>query len=40
MQELAVIKATIVKGKAPMRNNEHTDALPGNLIGGPLAAFV
>jgi hypothetical protein len=32
VQELVVIKATIVNGKAPMRNNEHTDALPGNLI--------
>jgi N-acyl-D-aspartate/D-glutamate deacylase len=32
------IKATIVNGQVLMRNNEHTGALPGKLIRGPLAA--
>ena len=32
------IKATIVNGEVLMRNNEHTGALPGKLLRGPLAA--
>jgi N-acyl-D-amino-acid deacylase len=32
------IKATIVNGEVLMRNNEHTGALPGQLLRGPLAA--
>ena len=31
------IKATIVNGEVLMRDNEHTGALPGQLIRGPLA---
>jgi len=31
------IKATIVNGEVLMRNNEHTGALPGKLLRGPLA---
>jgi len=31
------IKATIVNGEVLMRNNEHTSALPGQLLRGPLA---
>ena len=29
--------ATIVNGEVLMRNNEHTGALPGQLLRGPLA---
>jgi N-acyl-D-aspartate/D-glutamate deacylase len=32
------ILATIVAGQVVLRNNEHTGALPGKLIRGPLAA--
>jgi len=32
------IKATIVNGEVLLRNNEHTGALPGKLLRGPLAA--
>jgi N-acyl-D-amino-acid deacylase len=32
------IKATIVNGEVLLRNNEHTGALPGRLLRGPLAA--
>ena len=32
------ILATIVNGEVLMRNNEHTGALPGRLLRGPLAA--
>lgn len=31
------IKATIVNGEVLLRNNEHTGALPGKLLRGPLA---
>jgi len=31
------IKATIVNGEVLMRNNEHTGAVPGKLLRGPLA---
>jgi N-acyl-D-aspartate/D-glutamate deacylase len=37
-QKSVGIKATIVNGQVLMRNNEHTGALPGKLIRGPLAA--
>ena len=37
-QKSVGIKATIVNGEVLMRNNEHTGALPGKLIRGPLAA--
>jgi N-acyl-D-amino-acid deacylase len=37
-QKSAGIKATIVNGEVLMRNNEHTGALPGRLLRGPLAA--
>jgi CO/xanthine dehydrogenase Mo-binding subunit len=38
-QRLAVPAAdlTIVNGEVLMRNNEHTGALPGKLLRGPLA---
>ena len=29
--------ATVVNGKVVLRNNEHTGALPGKLLRGPLA---
>ena len=29
--------ATIVNGEVVLRNNEHTGALPGQLLRGPLA---
>ena len=32
------ILATIVAGEVLMRNNEHTGALPGRVLRGPLAA--
>jgi N-acyl-D-aspartate/D-glutamate deacylase len=32
------IKATVVNGEVLLRNNEHTGALPGKLLRGPLAA--
>jgi N-acyl-D-amino-acid deacylase len=31
------IKVTIVNGEVLMRNNEHTGALPGQLLRGSLA---
>ena len=31
------IRATVVNGEVLMRNNEHTGALPGKLLRGPLA---
>jgi N-acyl-D-aspartate/D-glutamate deacylase len=31
------IMATIVNGQVLMRNNEHTGALPGQVMRGPLA---
>ncbi len=37
-QKSVGIKATIVNGQVLMRENEHTGALPGQLIRGPLAA--
>ncbi|ETW93583.1 MAG: hypothetical protein ETSY1_38560 [Candidatus Entotheonella factor] len=36
-QKSAGIAATVVNGEVLMRNNEHTGALPGQLIRGPLA---
>ncbi len=36
-QKSVGIKATIVNGEVLMRNNEHTGALPGRLLRGPLA---
>jgi N-acyl-D-aspartate/D-glutamate deacylase len=32
------LKATVVNGQVLLRNNEHTGALPGQLLRGPLAA--
>ena len=32
------LKATVVNGEVVLRNNEHTGALPGKLLRGPLAA--
>jgi N-acyl-D-amino-acid deacylase len=32
------IMATIVNGEVLMRKNEHTGALPGKLLRGPLVA--
>jgi N-acyl-D-amino-acid deacylase len=37
-QKSVGIKATIVNGEVLLRNNEHTGALPGKLLRGPLAA--
>ncbi len=37
-QKSVGIKATIVNGEVLMRNNEHSGALPGKLLRGPLAA--
>jgi len=37
-QKSAGIAATVVNGEVLMRHNEHTGALPGQLIRGPLAA--
>jgi N-acyl-D-amino-acid deacylase len=36
-QKAAGIMATIVNGEVVLRNNEHTGALPGQLLRGPLA---
>ena len=36
-QKSVGIKATVVNGEVLMRDNEHTGALPGQLIRGPLA---
>jgi N-acyl-D-aspartate/D-glutamate deacylase len=32
------IKATVVNGETVLKDNEHTGALPGRLVRGPLAA--
>jgi N-acyl-D-amino-acid deacylase len=37
-QKSVGIKATIVNGEVLMRNNDHSGALPGKLLRGPLAA--
>ncbi|HXW83655.1 MAG TPA: amidohydrolase family protein [Candidatus Binataceae bacterium] len=37
-QKATGILATVVNGEVMMRNNEHTGALPGRLLRGPLAA--
>jgi N-acyl-D-amino-acid deacylase len=37
-QKAIGIKATIVNGQVLLRDNEHTGALPGKLLRGPLAA--
>jgi N-acyl-D-amino-acid deacylase len=37
-QKSVGIKATIVNGEVLMRDNEHSGALPGRLLRGPLAA--
>jgi N-acyl-D-aspartate/D-glutamate deacylase len=37
-QKATGIMATIVNGEVLLRNNEHTGALPGRLLRGPLAA--
>jgi N-acyl-D-amino-acid deacylase len=37
-QKASGILATIVNGEVLLRNNEHTGALPGKLLRGPLAA--
>ncbi len=31
------IHATVINGQTVLRNNEHTGALPGKLLRGPLA---
>jgi N-acyl-D-amino-acid deacylase len=36
-QKAEGILATIVNGEVVLRNNEHTGALPGRLLRGPLA---
>jgi N-acyl-D-aspartate/D-glutamate deacylase len=36
-QKAAGMHATIVNGELLLRNNEHTGALPGRLLRGPLA---
>ena len=38
MQKSRGILATVVNGGVLMRGNEHTGALPGQLLRGPLAA--
>ena len=37
-QKATGLKTTIVNGQVLLRNNEHTGALPGQLLRGPLAA--
>jgi N-acyl-D-amino-acid deacylase len=37
LQKAVGIKATVVNGEVLMRNNEHSGALPGKLLRGPLA---
>ena len=37
IQKATRIAMTIVNGEVLMRNNEHTGALPGKLLRGPLA---
>jgi N-acyl-D-aspartate/D-glutamate deacylase len=36
-QKAAGVMATVVNGEVVLRNNEHTGALPGQLLRGPLA---
>jgi N-acyl-D-aspartate/D-glutamate deacylase len=36
-QKATGIKATVVNGEILMRDGEHTGALPGRLLRGPLA---
>jgi N-acyl-D-aspartate/D-glutamate deacylase len=36
-QKAAGLMATVVNGEVVLRNNEHTGALPGQLLRGPLA---
>jgi N-acyl-D-aspartate/D-glutamate deacylase len=36
-QKATGIAATVVNGEVVLRNNEHTGALPGKLLRGPLA---
>jgi N-acyl-D-aspartate/D-glutamate deacylase len=36
-QKATGIMATVVNGEVVLRNNEHTGALPGRLLRGPLA---
>jgi N-acyl-D-aspartate/D-glutamate deacylase len=36
-QKATGLKATVVNGQVLLRNNEHTGALPGQLLRGPLA---
>lgn len=36
-QKATGIKATVVNGEVVLRNNDHTGALPGQLLRGPLA---
>jgi N-acyl-D-aspartate/D-glutamate deacylase len=36
-QKATGIKATVVNGEVLFRDNEHTGALPGQLLRGPLA---
>jgi N-acyl-D-amino-acid deacylase len=36
-QKASGIMATIVNGEVVLRDNEHTGALPGRLLRGPLA---
>jgi len=36
-QKATGIVATVVNGEVVLRNNEHTGALPGQLLRGPLA---
>ena len=37
-QKATGLKATVVNGQVLLRNNEHTGALPGRLLRGPLAS--
>jgi N-acyl-D-aspartate/D-glutamate deacylase len=37
-QKATGLKATVVNGQVLLRNNEHTGALPGQLLRGPLAS--
>ena len=37
-QKATGLKTTIVNGQVLLKNNEHTGALPGQLLRGPLAA--
>jgi N-acyl-D-amino-acid deacylase len=37
-QKATGLKTTIVNGQVLLKDNEHTGALPGRLLRGPLAA--